>query len=160
MANITGFQELSVQLKAMGEAAEVKTLRAAAMSALLPALRAAQAAAPVGEPPYGPYESRGGAPFDPYPKQTYKGRKVAPGFTARNIARRSYVDRRTNTVHAQVGVRPEAFYAVQFIELGTSKIAKRPWLEPAFRASIPQVDERLQTQLKARIDKAAQTGKA
>ena len=42
-----------------------------------------------------------------------------------------------------VGVRPEAFYAVSFIELGTSSIPKRPWLEPAFRASRGDINARM-----------------
>jgi hypothetical protein len=54
-----------------------------------------------------------------------------------------------------LGVRPEAFYAVQFIELGTSKIPKRPWLEPAFRQSITAVDLRFQSEIKRLIDRAA-----
>jgi len=57
-----------------------------------------------------------------------------------------------------LGVRPEAFYAIQFIELGTSKIPKRPWLEPAFRKSINDVDALFRQRLKLLLDKAARTG--
>lgn len=148
---VLGYKELSTQLKAMGTSVGGKTLRAAAMSAMLPALRAAQAAAPVADPPY-VYD---GVSKDPYPKRTYKGRLVAPGFAKRNVARKAVVSKDKTKVNIMLGVKQEAFYAVQFIELGTSRIPKRPWLEPAFRASLESVDERLKEQLKRRIDLAA-----
>ena len=145
MADIIGFKELSRELDALGDAVQAgKTLRQAASQAMLPALRAAQRAAPVGTPPY---EGK-----DPYPVRSYKGNLRTPGFARRNVARKAYVDR--DGVVVLLGVRPEAFYAVQFIELGTSKIPKRPWLRPAFRSSVPAVDNRLRTRLRALLNKA------
>ena len=147
MAKIEGFRTLTRQLEGMETAVAGKILRGAAMSATLPALRAARAAAPVGTPPY---EGK-----DPYPVKTYKGRLRTPGFAKRNIARKSVLRRDKKGVTVMIGVKPEAFYAVQFIELGTSAIPKRPWLEPSFKSSIPEINARLQQQLKKRIDKAA-----
>jgi HK97 gp10 family phage protein len=146
-----GYRELSRKLSAMGAAVGGKTLRSAAMSAMLPALRAAQAQAPKGEPPY----QVGNRSVDPYPVKTHKGRLRTPGFASRNVSRKSRLSRDKRSVRVMLGVRPEAFYAIQFIELGTSRIPKRPWLEPAFRSSLPAVDSRLQSELKKRIDKAA-----
>lgn len=123
------------------------------MQGMLPALRNAQSNAPVGDPPY---QVKGTDRFvDPYPVKTYKGRLRTPGFAKRNVARKAKLSKDRRTVTVMLGVRPEAFYAVQFIELGTSKIPKRPWLEPAFRRSIPELDSRFQERLKALIDKAA-----
>jgi HK97 gp10 family phage protein len=147
----TGVKELSAQLSKMGKAPGGKALRAAAMQAMLPAMRAAQKAAPVANPPY----EYGGVSKDPYPVRTYKGRLRTPGFAKRNIARKAKVSKDRRSVRVMLGVRPEAFYAVQFIELGTSKIPKRPWLEPSFRNSIPEVNSRFKERLKALIDKAA-----
>lgn len=147
MAKIEGARELSMRLSEMGQAAGGKALRSAVMGAALPALRAAQAAAPVGNPPY---ESG-----DPYPKRTYKGRLVTPGFLRRSIRRVSRLSPDKTVATVSIGPRAEAFYGTQFIELGTSKIAKRPWLEPSFRASLPQINDRLRDRLKALIDKAA-----
>ena len=149
-----GFKEISAQLSAMGRAAGGVALRSAALSAVLPALRAAQSAAPVGNPPYGPYASKP-KPFDPYPKKTYKGRSVTPGFTKRSVIRRSSTNLDKTKARVSIGVRNEAFYAVQFLELGTSKISKRPWLEPSFRASVPAVEARFKERLVQLIDKAA-----
>src|SRR5690606_16595791 len=112
--------------------------RASAMSAMLPALRAAQKAAPVGAPPY-----KG---KDPYPVKTYKGRLRTPGFASRSVARKAKVSRDGTSVMVMLGVKPEAFYALQFHELGTSKIPKKPWLEPSFRQSLPLVDARFQSE--------------
>jgi HK97 gp10 family phage protein len=148
MAKIEGFKELSRKLSKMGEAAGGKALRSAAMSATLPALNAAKAAAPVGNPPF---ESGG----DPYPIKTYKGNLRTPGFAKRNIARKSSLSRDKRKARVLLGVKPEAFYAINFIEFGTSKIAKRPWLEPSFKRSIPLMGARLSKRLKQLIDKAA-----
>lgn len=142
-----GGKELARQLRELGAAAGPKLVRRAALQSLTPALRAARAAAPVGNPPY-----EGGK--DPYPTRTYKGRLKTPGFAKRNVARKTLV-RKDGKVIAMLGVRPEAFYAVQFIELGTSRIAKRPWLEPAFRSSIGAVDVAFRAKLKQFLDKAA-----
>jgi HK97 gp10 family phage protein len=165
MAITLGYKELSKQLAAMSDAVGGKALRSAAMSAMLPALRAAQKNAPVGNPPYS-YGARRSVKtrrtitartFDPYPVKTYKGRLRTPGFARRNVARKARISRDKRTVNVMLGVKPEAFYAVQFIELGTSRIPKQPWLEPAFRSSITEVDRRFRGQLKKLIDKAART---
>ena len=152
--SISGYKELSAQLRAMGAAAGGQALKSAAFSSMKPALQAAQAAAPEAHPPYGPYATRT-TPLDPYPKKTYKGRRVAPGFARRSVAIRAFLARTRDFVKVALGVRSEAFYAVQFIELGTSKVPKRPWLEPAFRGAVAAVDAQLQTRLRALIDRAA-----
>jgi hypothetical protein len=152
---ITGVRELSLQLSKMGAAAGGKALRSAVMSASLPALNAAIAAAPVGNPPYKSKDRRGSS--DPYPKRTYKGRLVIPGFLKSQIRRRSYISNDKTVASVRIAPTAEAFYGVNFIEFGTAKIAKRPWLEPSFRASVPDMAARLKERLKALIDKAARS---
>jgi HK97 gp10 family phage protein len=95
--------------------------------------------------------------FDPYPTKTYKGRLKTPGFVGRNMARKSLISRDKRTVVVMLAPRKEAFYAINFYEFGTSRNPPRPWLEPSFRSSIPQVDVRFRAQLKRLIDKAAKT---
>lgn len=157
--SISGYKEISAQLKAMGAAVGGQALKSAAFSSMKPAQEAAQSAAPEAHPPYGPYATRS-TPLDPYPKKTYKGRRVAPGFASRSIAIRAFLARTRDFVKVALGVRNEAFYAVQFIELGTSKIPKRPWLEPAFRGAISSVDARFQERLRTLIDRAAKKRRA
>ena len=149
-----GYVKLSKQLAKLEKSLGGKALRSAAMSAMLPAQKAAKAAAPVGSPPYGSYGAKGGS-FDPYPKKTYKGRPVIPGFTSRSIMRRSKLSRDRRFVSVRLGVKSEAFYAIQFLELGTLRIPKRPWLEPSFHRSIPLVDRIFRQKLRKLLDKAA-----
>jgi len=155
-----GYKELDKKLRMMGMAAGGKALRSAAMTSMLPALKATQAAAPVGNPPYfyGPGSKTGGKYFvskDPYPVKTYKGNLRTPGYASRNISRKSLISRDKRTVVVMLAPRKEAFYAINFYEFGTSRNPARPWFEPAFAASIPDVDSRFRTQLKRLIDKAA-----
>jgi HK97 gp10 family phage protein len=138
MDNITGFRELSAQLSAMGASVGGKSLRSAAMSAALPVVRAIQAAAPEGDRMH----------------RTYKGRLVSPGFLRRNIARKSFLSKDRTAAVVLIGPKSEAFYG-KFLEFGTSKIPRRPFIEPAFKASIPAINARLEERLKELIAKAA-----
>ncbi len=150
---VYGFKELSAQLQELGSAFESRALAAAAKKAMEPVAEAAAAAAPRGSPPYGPYANHR-KPFDPYPKKTYRGRRVAPGFTARNIRLVAGLIKDRTVARVRIGVAAEAFYALKFLELGTSRIPKRPWLEPTFRRMLPTVETRLADELRALLDKA------
>lgn len=147
MADIKGFKKLTAQLKSLEAAAGAKVLRGAMMSATLPAVKAARAAAPVGSPPY--------ASGDPYPVKTYKGRLHAPGFARRSVARKSFLSADKKRITVQLGVKSEAFYAIQFIEFGTSTTPAKPWLEPSFRSSGPSINARLKKELRKRLAAAA-----
>ena len=56
---------------------------------------------------------------------------------------------------AIIGVRAEAFYAVSFVEIGTSKMGRRPWLRPAFYSTRDAQQEALAASLHKSILKAA-----
>jgi hypothetical protein len=58
-----------------------------------------------------------------------------------------------------MGVRREAFYAVQFLEFGTAKIPKNPWLRPAFASAQSQVQGKMVADLRRRLQKIARTGR-
>lgn len=136
-AEIQGLADLSAKLSALGKAAGGQALRSSAMTATLPALNAIKARAPVGTRMH----------------RTYKGRLVAPGFLARNIGRKSFLSRDRTYASVIIGPKSEAFYA-RFLEFGTSKIPRRPFLEPAFRSQIANMTNRLRAQLKQKIDAA------
>lgn len=144
-SEVLGYRELSNQLRRLGAAPAGKVVRRAALSAMLPALRAAQAKAPVGNPPYNGK--------DPYPVRTYKGRLRTPGFASRNVARKGILKNEGGAI-VLLGVKPEAFYALNFYEFGKSGVPARPWLEPAFRESIPAVDARFRRRLRQILDRA------
>lgn len=92
--------------------------------------------------------------------RTYKGRIVAPGFASRNI--KIIVQRRSDKkgATAMLGVAKEAYYAVQFVERGTKKMAKQPWLRPAFYETADKQQSTMVAYLNKRFAKIAKDGTA
>ena len=137
---VEGLQELSLKLRALGETVAARNLKGAARDAMQPTEQVAHATAPVGSRIH----------------TTYKGRVVTPGFSQRSIRRTAFAKRGAkNEVRAVVGVSREAFYALAFVERGTSKMPAQPWLVPAFEATQEQVLARFKTSLARRIERAA-----
>lgn len=118
---IEGLRALQRKLFELRDLDRGKVLRSATLLATTPVMQAAKARIPVSD--------------RSYLAKTYKGRKVAPGFAQRNLARKVILARNKNRAFGLVGVKPEAYYALLFVELGTSKQPKQPWLEPAFRGT-------------------------
>jgi HK97 gp10 family phage protein len=87
--------------------------------------------------------------------RTYKGRLVGAGFAARNIRVKIRLSRDKEAAFAFLGVAPEAFYALQFFELGTAHIQKQPWLLPAFESSQGAIVEAMGAELRKRIERIA-----
>lgn len=87
--------------------------------------------------------------------RTYRGRLVAAGFASRNIKVVVKMSRSKQSASALLGVVKEAFYAVQFFELGTAKIARRPWLVPALESSKEAAIRGVGATLKKRIERIA-----
>lgn len=138
MAKVEGLRDLKRRLDALEQAAAGKALRGATRYAMVPVRDAAIQNAPVGVREH----------------KTYKGRIVFPGFLSRSVKLRSKLSRDKNTAWAEVGVKHEAFYGVHFLEYGTSRIARRPWLRPAMDNNQHQAQQRLKERLKHLIDKA------
>lgn len=87
--------------------------------------------------------------------RTYKGRLVSAGFAARNIRLIVVMSKDKQAAWALLGVRKEAFYALQFFELGTAFIPKEPWLLPAFFSSKDRSVKGIAEVLRERIEKIA-----
>lgn len=138
---IVGLRELQKQLAELGALDGGKVLRSATLLATTPVLRAARAKIPVND--------------RDYLAETYTGRKVSPGFAKRNIARKVILSRDKTRAVALVGVKPEAYYAVQFVELGTSRQPKQPWLAPAHRETEAQQVQAFGETVKRKIDQVA-----
>jgi hypothetical protein len=85
--------------------------------------------------------------------KTYKGRLVGPGFASRSLRVKGSVSRDKQKATALLGVAPEAFYAVQFIELGTSKYPATPWLVPAFESMQEEAQAALRDAMFKRLTK-------
>ena len=138
MTAIKGAKELDAKLKELKGATESKAVRSALRTAIRAALKAARAQVPKGEGPH----------------KTYKGRIVAPGFASRSL-RVAVTKPKGGSIRSLLGVRKEAFYALQFIERGTRYIPARPWLVPAFEASVPVMLRTYTEALEKQIKKAA-----
>ena len=136
---VEGLKQLSKQLSTLGPKVGSKFLRSALMSAALPVVKSAKANVPIGN------ESH----------KTHKGRIVAPGFAARNVAKKSALSRDKRTAYVSIGVKREAFYAVNFLELGTKHIPKRPWLTKALQKEQFNVIRRFKATLKKKIEQEA-----
>ncbi len=141
-SHLEGVAECERKLLALGSVASVPILRRAARAGIKPAFQRAQATIPVGTEPH----------------RTYKGRLVAPGFSKRSlrVVTRASADGRR--VSAAIGVRKEAFYAVLFGELGTSKNPARPWLRPAMSTTQDAQLAAFADTLKKQVAKAVANG--
>jgi HK97 gp10 family phage protein len=138
---LEGVAELMRQLEALGKLEDGKALRSAVRAGMKPAQERAKALIPQGVDAH----------------RTYKGRLVAPGFAKRSIRSVTKLSKDKQKASAALGVRSEAFYAVQFVELGTSKMSAQPWLRPAFDSTLGAQQAALAASLKKSIEKAAKT---
>lgn len=87
--------------------------------------------------------------------RTYTGRIVQRGFAQRSVVVQTAINRSKTMAWSKLGVRKEAFYAVQFFELGTATIGRRPWLVPAFESQRSASLRSIGMTLKKHIEKIA-----
>jgi HK97 gp10 family phage protein len=134
-SELIGVADLTRKLNLLGAQVAAKELRGIARVAMKIAYQKALATIPVGTIPH----------------TTYKGRRVFGGFAKRNLRLVSFIDKKAGSAMAMIGPRREAFYATQFVELGTSKMPARPWLRPAMESSQSAMLAEVKTQLVKRI---------
>lgn len=136
---LTGTAQLVAQLKALGDAAkDLSIMRAIVKAGIQPAFAMAETTIPVGTVPH----------------KTYKGQHVQPGFAKSTLHVATHQRPDKGAVLASLGVSGEAFYAVLFVELGTSKMAARPWLRPAMFGTADQQLQILTDKFREMVDKA------
>lgn len=140
-SELRGVAELTRQLKELGRLEDGRAVRAAVAAGIKPALARARATAPMRS--------------EPGLKKTYKGRLVAPGFLRRSVKTAVKLHRGKQRAIAMLGVRREAFYGLSFLELGTSRLSKRPWLVPAFETTQSEQLKALAASLRKTIDRIA-----
>jgi HK97 gp10 family phage protein len=97
----------------------------------------------------------GVSPGDRGLHKTYKGRLVSRGFALRSIRMITKMSKDKQSASAILGVRKEAYYALQFHELGTSKMRARPWLVPALEQSKDETVRGVGDILRKRIERIA-----
>ena len=140
---IEGMRELSLKLDELGAKLGAQALRQAASQSLTPVVREIRAAAPVGTRAH----------------KTYRGRIVAPGYLKRSIRRKSYVDKRRGSAVAMIGVEPEAFYGVNFLDRParnpTRNYTPRHWFKDRFTKNKGAIENNFARLLKQKIEKIA-----
>lgn len=136
-SGLVGVAALEKKLLELGSVVSTPILRSAVRAGIQPAKARAEQLIPVGVDAH----------------RTYKGRLVAPGFAKRSIRTVTRVSEDKTRVSAALGVRKEAHYAVNFVEVGTSKSQAHPWLRPALESTKAEQESALAAKLKERIDK-------
>lgn len=143
MAEVTkleGAAVLAKQLRALSDGPQaVRVLRTGVSDAMKEVMEDARASVPVGTREH----------------KTYKGRNVKPGFAKKSLRVVSFINKARTQATALLGVRSEAFYVLQFLELGTSRIARRPWLTPAFEKSQNRSIQKIGEAMRKRINEIA-----
>lgn len=144
MSNIqmAGFKELSDKLKELPEKVRKTALRKATKEAAAVVLQEAFSRIPKGTRPH----------------KTYKGNQVFGGFASRNIRAKVKLAKNKKTGYARIGVAPEAFYALSFVELGNGQ-KEQPWLVPALQSQTDSVIETYRRVLGRAIELAAKRQK-
>lgn len=138
-SQLEGVKELTGKLTEIGAKFAAKELRGTVEDALEEAEHVARARIPVGTEPH----------------KTRRGRLVSGGFALATLHIETFVNKSKGTAVAMLGVAREAFYAVQFVELGTSTQEAQPWLQPAFEQSKDPMLQRLADSLRQRVEKIA-----
>jgi len=87
--------------------------------------------------------------------KTYRGRWVSSGFAQRSVRLIVKIDKALTSATAILGVRKEAFYVLQFWELGTAYIKAIPWLQPAFYQSANDSAKKVGEVMLERIERIA-----
>lgn len=135
---LEGVAKLTKQLQSLGKLDDGKALRAAVRAGIQPAFERAAQAIPIGTEAH----------------RTYRGLLVAPGFAHSQIKRATTINADKNIASAVLSVSKEAYYAVNFVEIGTRYQPPQPWLRNSFTEQRDAMEEKLRASLQRSLDKA------
>jgi len=135
---LEGVAELTAQLQSLGKLGDGKALRSAVRNGIKPAFERAVQLIPRGTEAH----------------RTYRGLLVAPGFAETQVRRATTLNGDKNIASAVLGVTKEAFYAVNFVDIGTRYQQAQPWLRRALSETRDQCEEKLRASLSASVDRA------
>lgn len=136
---IDGIAELVNKLAALGKLEDGKALRSAARAGVKPIFTQAKVNIPKSQEA----------------SKTRKGRIIGPGFASRNIRTITQLKQAQGIARASVGVRADAYYAVDFVQQGKgprNKVAQ-PWLTDASAQTIDKQIDAVKASLQKSIDK-------
>jgi hypothetical protein len=147
---VQGLKELEIKLSKLEQKLAAKTLKSAMTYAVSPVKRQMKMAAPVGKEPHRSYKKIAGG----------KGRLLPPGFLKKSIKHITRVDKRRGTISAFIGVKSEAFYGVQFLDVRDYKVQTKPlphtpWFKTVFEANAQTMVDRFRYKLREKVEAAA-----
>jgi HK97 gp10 family phage protein len=141
---LEGVAQLTRQLISLGKLDDGKALKAAVKAGIQPAYKRAKATIPVGSVPHRLAAA--------YGKQL-----VNSGFAQQSLRTITTINAEKNIASALLGVRKNAFYILNFVELGTRYQRAQPFLRPAFFNSRDDMELALRASLQKAVLKAAAT---
>lgn len=150
-SSLEGVAALTKQLEALGKLEDGKALRSAVKAGIKPALERAKELIPVGTEIHRLKTSKN------VHKRGIKGMTVGPGFAKAALRTISTINAAKNIASGLLSVRKAAYYAVQFVEFGTRKMAAEPWLRRAFSETRDAQEEAFRASIQASVLKAAKT---
>jgi HK97 gp10 family phage protein len=136
---LQGVADLTRKLQALGKLDDGKALRRCVLAGIKPAKALAIAYIPVGTEPH----------------RLRNGLLVAPGFAKTQIKTKTTINAQKNIASAVLGVTGDAYYAVQFVEMGTRKQRAQPWLRRALTDGRSDGEAALRASLQKDVLKAA-----
>jgi hypothetical protein len=147
-SNVEGVGDFTFMLEALGDAAFGGSLKSATTFAMTVVHKEAKKNA----------KNFKGHLDDEYGHLLRDGRHVVRPFTSKSVAKRNGLSRDKNSAMSIVGVEHWAFYAVQFVERGYTRVnglnvPAQPWLVPAFEASRKAVIERFGVKMSKQMEK-------
>lgn len=138
---LEGVAELTAKFNEMGVSFASRNLKGVVRDALVPVEHKARARIPQGTEAH----------------KTYRGRLVSPGYAVTTLAIETGLNKRTGAAWAALGVGREAFYVVQFQELGTAFHGAQPWLVPSFEESESEMLGAVKDSMLQRLEKTAKS---
>jgi HK97 gp10 family phage protein len=140
---LEGVADLVAKLEALSKLEDGKAIRRAVRAGMKPALSKARDRIPVGSVPHKSYDGK----F-----------LLLPGYARASLRIVTTLSTDKQKATALLSTRKPGFYAPTFVELGTVKMAARPWLRPAFYSTSDEQRQGINDSLAATIDKIAKGG--
>ena len=140
-ATLEGVAALTKRLEALGKLEDGKALRASVRAGINQAYKRAKEIIPVGTVPH----------------RTYTGLLVNSGFAKSQLRSITTINADKTVASGILGVRKQAFYILQYVELGTRKQKAQPWIRRALLESRDDAETALRASLEKAVLKAAKT---
>ncbi len=138
--NLIGLGALISKFEDLGYMEDGKILRSATRAAMVPVRKAAADKLVEADRPYW---------------LKYIHGYIEPGYAKKHVREISFISQDKQVATAMVGTNKTAYYALFFVELGTSKKPARQWLRPAFYQNQNLIKETLADKFKAFFAKVA-----